>query len=200
MSRSGWPAFLLLPLAVCIIHGCSSPGDASSASEDETRNVDELEEVTGKCSDHGVNHCGGKSAKSCYCDADCVDFGDCCADFTSVCGPGPILQTIRLRFAKQFRTLLNDDVFLVYVSGRLSSAASPIQELQLTGPDGQTIIDGSQGIGNWSGFAVPDPQRFQIQTQDTHPYPVGSYGLSLQLASGSKFTQSVTVDRTDPRE
>jgi hypothetical protein len=32
-----------------------------------------------------VGHCGG-SAGSCYCDAACVTYGDCCPDACSACG------------------------------------------------------------------------------------------------------------------
>ncbi|MFP2933593.1 hypothetical protein ACLESO_52325 [Pyxidicoccus sp. 3LG] len=32
-----------------------------------------------------IDNCGG-SAGTCYCDASCSDYGDCCADFQSACG------------------------------------------------------------------------------------------------------------------
>jgi hypothetical protein len=40
------------------------------------------------CYEPGINHCGGAGAvgSSCYCDASCVTYGDCCADACSICG------------------------------------------------------------------------------------------------------------------
>jgi hypothetical protein len=34
-----------------------------------------------------VDRCGGASVdESCWCDADCADYGDCCADYVATCG------------------------------------------------------------------------------------------------------------------
>jgi hypothetical protein len=36
-----------------------------------------------------VGHCGGPSASgTCYCDVDCLQVGDCCADVVKACGSG----------------------------------------------------------------------------------------------------------------
>ena len=32
------------------------------------------------------NYCGGAGFGGCYCDADCVVYGDCCPDACKVCG------------------------------------------------------------------------------------------------------------------
>ncbi|MBX3130239.1 MAG: hypothetical protein KF718_26210 [Polyangiaceae bacterium] len=32
--------------------------------------------------------CGAQAPQGCYCDADCAGYGDCCADYASVCGGG----------------------------------------------------------------------------------------------------------------
>ena len=32
------------------------------------------------------DHCGGQSTGNCWCDSECEDFGDCCADKVDVCG------------------------------------------------------------------------------------------------------------------
>jgi YD repeat-containing protein len=52
---------------------CDYPEDASTCASD--------------CgsSDSCVGHCGG-SATSCYCDSYCTSNGDCCPDYSSVCG------------------------------------------------------------------------------------------------------------------
>ena len=71
--------------------------------------------------------------------------------------------------------------------------------MRLTGPDGQTVLDKAQRIGNWStAFAEPDSQRFHIQNVAPHPYSTGSYNLTLQLANGSEFSEAVSVDHADP--
>ena len=35
-----------------------------------------------------INQCGGQAAGGCWCDAACVQYNDCCADYAPVCGGG----------------------------------------------------------------------------------------------------------------
>lgn len=43
----------------------------------------------GSCSaNSGGNYCGGKAASGCYCDDECVNYGDCCGDVEDVCNGG----------------------------------------------------------------------------------------------------------------
>lgn len=41
---------------------------------------------TGQCATATGTVCGGKSEGTCWCDAECSTFGDCCNDYESVCG------------------------------------------------------------------------------------------------------------------
>jgi len=36
----------------------------------------------------GGSYCGGKAASGCWCDTQCAQYGDCCADLENVCSPG----------------------------------------------------------------------------------------------------------------
>ncbi len=42
-------------------------------------------DAAGSCRDGDGDHCGGQSAGVCWCDDECVKFGDCCGDRAAVC-------------------------------------------------------------------------------------------------------------------
>ena len=53
--------------------------------------VEECDACGGNCNGVGpggecAGNCGGSGPSGCYCDASCVDFGDCCSDACSSCG------------------------------------------------------------------------------------------------------------------
>ncbi|MEX1363514.1 MAG: hypothetical protein AB1Z98_10330 [Nannocystaceae bacterium] len=58
------------------------PTDRASL-EDERVNEDGSEAPAGSCLGH--EECNGQSAGQCWCDEQCVDYGDCCADYGAVC-------------------------------------------------------------------------------------------------------------------
>jgi hypothetical protein len=62
---------------------CDEGGQASEA--DPNRGPLGKADANGSCADGSGDFCGGQSAHGCFCDAECVDFGDCCSDAASVC-------------------------------------------------------------------------------------------------------------------
>src|SRR5262245_8291808 len=66
--------------------GCAT-GD--TASQDDTRGnlggkADSI--LSGSCATADDSFCGGQSAETCWCDDECADFHDCCADAGPACG------------------------------------------------------------------------------------------------------------------
>jgi len=92
-SQATHPIALSLVLAVAALAGgCDDPQSAEcnapAAVEDERGTVGKADgALTGTCEDA----CGGKSTGgTCYCDAQCSKYGDCCTDYEPVClGPDP---------------------------------------------------------------------------------------------------------------
>lgn len=75
---------LALALALIGFGGCDDPDSGTSAP---ARGGQGKADVMGTCADSGeANHCGGPATSNCWCDAECVDNGDCCSDVTDVCG------------------------------------------------------------------------------------------------------------------
>ncbi|NUP10658.1 MAG: hypothetical protein HOW73_31830 [Polyangiaceae bacterium] len=68
--------------------GCA-PGSVSFDDDESTaERGDELKAKKGSC----VDSCGGKTQSkggNCWCDEECVEFGDCCADYEDVCEAAP---------------------------------------------------------------------------------------------------------------
>ena len=77
---------LVLPLF--LLGACAShdPNDGSEpGGPSEERGPLGKADSTGSCEDQGQSYCGGKSKGSCWCDATCAKYGDCCADVESAC-------------------------------------------------------------------------------------------------------------------
>ncbi len=63
---------------------------------EELREVDESDrhplgkaDAAGTCESPTGDFCGGQSAGACWCDEECVNFGDCCADRAQICDCHP---------------------------------------------------------------------------------------------------------------
>jgi len=63
-------AFTVQP--VCGDHRCEANETATSCPTD--------------CGNSCAGHCGGSAPSRCMCDADCVQYGDCCPDACNACG------------------------------------------------------------------------------------------------------------------
>jgi hypothetical protein len=59
----------------------SSEGDDESGGRAPTGKAD----AVGSCEGDGTNHCGGQADGGCWCDDECEQVGDCCADYEDVC-------------------------------------------------------------------------------------------------------------------
>jgi hypothetical protein len=75
-----------------IVHAIRIIALSSILSAGCTQPVEPVETVGGgKADDHGScrdetrSYCGDRSPDGCWCDAACVDFGNCCADYVGVC-------------------------------------------------------------------------------------------------------------------
>jgi hypothetical protein len=115
----------------------------------------------------------------------------------------PIFSTLKLNFAKQHRTMLDDDVYLVYAWGSLTRADVPLASLRLTDPTGRPLLDKERGIGAWIApwaAIVPDPRRFWLQAVEKSPYVAGKYLLEGSLANGAGFSVEIEVPRTHPED
>lgn len=90
--------------------GCSGGDPSAPEPGEQTANRGPLGKADGAGS--CVDHCGGKSAGSCYCDTECAKYGDCCEDIGSACGleSGP--------------TIHFDEDFSESVSGELTRGAT----------------------------------------------------------------------------
>lgn len=99
-GRGYWRNVGLTGVAVVLaatLGGCSSEdsetpqGAAGSASRVRLGKAD----VPGTCATTGgSNYCGGKSNSSCWCDEQCSNYGDCCADVQAVCNKGASCSVI----------------------------------------------------------------------------------------------------------
>jgi hypothetical protein len=82
----------IVGLVIAAAVGCSSsdsgsPEDIDPGTSEERRTpIGKADSLSGKCIDGDKNHCGGKSKGKCWCDAACVQFGDCCSDVKPSCG------------------------------------------------------------------------------------------------------------------
>lgn len=67
--------------------GCDdNSSDAPAGQEDPQRGVGKADQ-TGSCFDDGEALCGGSGVGGgCWCDSQCVEFGDCCGDIEAACG------------------------------------------------------------------------------------------------------------------
>lgn len=85
-------------LAVASAVGCSveigGPGDSAEQHAVERGPIGKAD-MWGSCAaasqqqqaqGGASDHCGGQSTGNCWCDEQCADFGDCCADKVDVCG------------------------------------------------------------------------------------------------------------------
>lgn len=89
--------------AIGLAAACSVSDPRTSSGEDERGPLGKAD-LAGTCvGDNGGDFCGGKSAGACWCDDQCRDFGDCCADAVDVCEVGAIdLATETMDDASQF--------------------------------------------------------------------------------------------------
>lgn len=69
-------------LASALLFACSVD---PAAREEIDRHPLGKADASGSCRDGEEDHCGGKSNGACWCDDECVRFGDCCSDHVAVC-------------------------------------------------------------------------------------------------------------------
>ncbi len=80
------PATLGLLLFVSLIPACEAQtGSSQAESEPPARGAIGKADLPGSCLDGEENSCGGPSQGECWCDDECEGYGDCCADYRSVC-------------------------------------------------------------------------------------------------------------------
>ena len=82
---------LLLASAACSSDDSDVSSKPSPRQERRTK-IGKADTLSGKCQDGALSHCGGKSPGACWCDASCVEWGDCCADAAASCGVAPVGQ------------------------------------------------------------------------------------------------------------
>lgn len=63
---------------------CQTQAPSPSGADEERVPLGKADAV-GSCRSDDTDLCGGKSEGHCWCDAQCVDFGDCCSDRIAVC-------------------------------------------------------------------------------------------------------------------
>jgi hypothetical protein len=81
-------AWVLLVVGV-MLSGCGSERDASGVPGSNGRGPVGKADLPGSCRSTVGDSCGKQSKSgSCWCDATCVEYGDCCSDAKSVCGFG----------------------------------------------------------------------------------------------------------------
>lgn len=70
-------ALLLMPG----LTACSVQTNEPSSEDDARAPIGKADLVDGSCFELGhTDHCGGQSDGTCFCDEQCVEFGDCCFD------------------------------------------------------------------------------------------------------------------------
>jgi len=91
-------------LAAIGLAAACSVSDPRAATEEDERGPLGKADLVGSCvADNGNDFCGGKSDGACWCDDQCRDFGDCCADIVDICEVGAIdLATETMDNASQF--------------------------------------------------------------------------------------------------
>ena len=74
-------------LAALLTTACATQVEDGGSSEGPARGIGKADGVFGSCFDEGEAICDGPAAEgTCWCDEQCVDFGDCCADKADACG------------------------------------------------------------------------------------------------------------------
>ncbi len=92
-----------LLVAFGLAAACSVSTTEGAGADDGDRGPLGKADAAGSCrSDDGQDFCGGKSAGACWCDDQCVDFGDCCSDVAPVCEGEMGLAVAALDNAAQF--------------------------------------------------------------------------------------------------
>jgi Somatomedin B domain len=88
LARFVLPFLFALPVL-----GCSSSDDGSTDPSGGAGTAGDARRVSlgkadtgGHCKTQSKSYCGGKSNSKCWCDAACVDYGDCCSDYQNACG------------------------------------------------------------------------------------------------------------------
>ncbi len=76
----------LLLFGLCV--GCDVDVE-SQADEPRDQSSRSGQFAAGSCATDTGDLCGGKGSEACWCDSQCADYGDCCADVNAVCGFGP---------------------------------------------------------------------------------------------------------------
>ena len=71
-------------LSLFLLSGACALESGDVASE-RGPSADGKADQPGSCGDAEASFCGGQSADGCWCDDQCVGFGDCCSDVVSVC-------------------------------------------------------------------------------------------------------------------
>ena len=87
--RSTHAAVLMLALPA-ILAGCGQPFDAVSGPVVEEARGALKDDALGSCATVEGDTCGAQSPDGCWCDEQCAQFGDCCADVAAVCDDEPV--------------------------------------------------------------------------------------------------------------
>ena len=70
--------------------GACDPSGGATSGAAERHQLGKADALAGSCGTVEENFCGPSGAISpdgCFCDPECVEWGDCCADSTTVCSP-----------------------------------------------------------------------------------------------------------------
>lgn len=78
----------LLLLALVAATACD-PATTATGGDGQARGPIAKADLTGSCVDGDALHCGGPSSGTCWCDAECLEIGDCCADAVDECLTAP---------------------------------------------------------------------------------------------------------------
>jgi hypothetical protein len=89
MNRSGFLGLFAASLLAATALACSSE-DASDPQGQDTPTPERgpigKADSYGSCAAASGDHCNGQSDGNCWCDASCLEYGDCCEDRDAVCG------------------------------------------------------------------------------------------------------------------
>ncbi len=79
-----------IALSCIAVLGCDADAPQPSEEPSEERGPLGKGDAAGSCLTQDGDACGGQSDGACWCDEQCVAFGDCCADVDEVCGCTPL--------------------------------------------------------------------------------------------------------------
>jgi len=90
MNRSGLLGLFVVPVFAAFALACggddaSDPQGGATPDPGERGPIGKADSF-GSCASDTGDACGGQSDGNCWCDASCVEFGDCCDDRALICG------------------------------------------------------------------------------------------------------------------